>query len=92
MRVALTLGGSLGGMVSEWDEHCESKILIILHYLFSSLTPHAGVSDPVVEKNRAVFVIFLRFINDGIHMPPNVTERGGGNIVFLEKHKTKVHG
>ena len=36
--VCQKLGGSLGGMVTEWDEHCESKILIILHYLFSSST------------------------------------------------------
>ena len=51
----------------------------------------AAVSDPVVEKDQAVSVTFPRLINDGIHMPANATERGR-NIVFLEKHKTKVHG
>ena len=32
------LGGSLGGVVTEWDEHYGLKMLSILHYLFSSLT------------------------------------------------------
>ena len=29
-------------MVTEWDEYCEFKILIILHYLLSSLTMVGG--------------------------------------------------
>ena len=48
------LGGSLGGVVTEWDEHYGPKMLSILHYLFSSLTVYA-VEDTIIVFDLDVY-------------------------------------